>query len=545
LFDRVEADLEKHLETERAASQRQITSAQDLQLVALIEGADVVKAQLRREDDRMTEASESSIRPWSQLQRLVRRRLVALIGETSVKPVLGEKHLDVIRALQESQASRIVSDRINVNQLRKAYEAAKGNIQGACMDPLKKPMQETPPSDDNAAAKALYKPLQKACKDLGELMGKERANRAFGLNLDTLGGDFKLVTTELLRLEQQQAELKAAKEVLKKELEKLEKEYKEALANAEKHPDSQEFQDSLKEKAEAVTKFLEALDPGVTGNRDGSETKVAEVVAKVMKLTNGAIDLSGVEMTVGIGAEYIGKLLQAEILETNLKSLLSQAIDQTKKPEDEKEERSQIYWLLTIRIIDVFSRLEDSVYAPANVPSPNALLIAMAFQRYRQDVAKLDEALVEGTYRAKRLEQQAQLEEIYQLWQAHKAAEAMAANTICGREAWGFSEFVDDCKKKGASGRNGIVQTAKALIAYDQAWSLGLNNSTTASLAASGLRQEYSVEMAQANAKAWFDILNPALQELVAYGEGGIKQETIANIIHALGLGAIAWGVNN
>jgi hypothetical protein len=43
---------------------------------------------------------------------------------------------------------------------------------------------------------------------------------------------------------------------------------------------------------------------------------------------------------------------------------------------------------------------------------------------------------------------------------------------------------------------------------------------------------------------AWKDFVRAPLQEVAAYHEGGLTPEDLANVIHAIGLGGIAVGVN-
>ena len=111
----------------------------------------------------------------------------------------------------------------------------------------------------------------------------------------------------------------------------------------------------------------------------------------------------------------------------------------------------------------------------------------------------------------------------------------------CGKNTLGFAEYVERCN--GSRNKGARVAAARALIAFDHA-AVARGNANTAALHSSGLTQQLAVEKSRANAKAWFDVLKPAVDELAAYGEGGIKQETIVSLLQAVGLGAIAKGVN-
>ncbi len=517
LFDRAANDLGDHLKAQRASVRRMAIAAQDVHLVALIEGVDVAKLQ----------GGDSAMEPLLaplQLEALITIRMNALVGTDAADAIVKKSDLDVIRVIQKSQASRIVTDTLSIAALRKSYkELANGTATNTCMQPIKEPMNINPPSVDPADAKALYPIVLKACQDLAKLKEQEMSNRAFGLDLKNLTGDYEIVTEELLNLKIAKEMLVTTKKELTVELKRLEKAYKEA---AKANPTIEKYQENLTKAAKDITDFVKDLQKG------------DKLVAKVKELTNSAIDLSAIEKVTKVPSIFIGEQLSANILETNLTELLNQAVDPKKEPTTPEGKRARSFILLTVRAVDTLARLDDGINEPSKVPSPNALLISLAYQRYRQEVAIVSEAQLEGHIKAKSLEEKALMEEIFHLWSAYQAAKAMKLHP-CGRTAMGFSEYVTLCKNN----RKAEVVAAKALVSYDQAWSRGLVDRNTASIASSGLTQQFAVEKARQNATVWFELLKPALQELVAYGEGGIKRETIANLIQALGFATIAAGV--
>lgn len=518
LFDRAIEDLESHLSMQREAAWHMITAAQDLQLAALIEGQDVAALQVGNEEELRP--------PAQQLIGLVRNRMLVLVGEAAAGEILQRTKLQAIRAIQESRARRIASDKQNISRFREAYREHNGTAANTCRKPTEK-MEESPPETDDPGARALYSALLTACNDLGALVRKMQADRRFGIDPTVLAGDYKAVLDELAELNGAKAQLDEARKSLSKELKRLEAAYKQALVDAKQHPESRSFQADLADKARQVTEFI--ADLGTP----------AALVARVSELSNGEIDLEEAESTVAVPGVFVGELLSAEVLETNMASLLSQAVDLSGEATTSEAMRARSLWLLTIRSVDVFARLQDSYTEPTAIPSPNALLIGIAYQRHRNAVAAVSERQVEAKIAAKKLEQASLMEEIFQLWSAHHAATAMTSFE-CGKEAAGFAEFMAQC----SGDRKARVIAAQALVAYDQAWSLGLAKSTLAAMDASGLEQRLAIETARENAGGWFGILRPALAELVAYGEGGIRAATISNLITALGLGSIAAGVN-
>ncbi|TXG84170.1 MAG: hypothetical protein E6R14_05345 [Thermomicrobiales bacterium] len=453
--------------------------------------------------------------------------MTTLLGEGAEK-FLKRIDVDALRRVQHTEQRNIKKDRLDLEKLGKGYIAQGGAAKNLCQNPRTHPMDQQPPVGDSKGLRQVYAKLQTSCQELANQLTSEESARMLGMGADNLTGEVAKTYELLRKLEDARADLKTAQEGLKVKLATLQGEYDSALAAAKQTPTAANLQAKLKQAATNLTDYLKGLE----------DTK--RVVDQVKEATGNTVNLDLIQQAMGMGVGYVGDLVQAQVLQTNLSALLKQAIDPAKltEAETEVEKRAQTYYLLTIRAVDTFARLEEVSSEPTKVPSPNALLIGIAYQRYRQSVARITEALIDERLAKQSAALSATIEELYQLWVAAKASQSMRTAS-CGVKAIGFSDFMSRCK----GNRDMKLAAATALIAYDHAWSLGQTEQSSAAMTDSAARQQYAVEMARVSAQAWFDLLAPALQELVAYGEGGLRQETIGNLIGAIGLAAIAGGV--
>lgn len=67
---------------------------------------------------------------------------------------------------------------------------------------------------------------------------------------------------------------------------------------------------------------------------------------------------------------------------------------------------------------------------------------------------------------------------------------------------------------------------------------------TRLALQAQQRERAFALEATEVSLTAWKDFIRAPLLEIAAYHEGGLRSEDLANLIHAIGLGGIAVGVN-
>ena len=529
LFDRAAKDVNDHLAVQQASVKRLASAAQNLQMVSLISGQE---DPARLQAGTGTGAATASAR----LAWLTKNRLDRIVGTEAAGALIIRDDLEALRTIQSHVVVRAASLAQDVYRFRSLYKKVNGAAENTCVKPINKPMDATPPVADPASIQR-YRSLLTACKNLKRALELEGLNDGHVNPISTFdkAAEFGKISEKHKLLKKAKANLADIKKALKRKIDELEKKYKETLNAVKKHPKSADAQQEFKEAAEAVKKFFKDLQ-NIQEKGDGFTQKIEDAAKK----SGLKIDLTAIKALTGVSGDFIGQMLSAEILGTNLNSLLDAALDPDKAPAGEKGKIAQSYLLKTVQAIDIIARLSDAVNAPEKVPSPNALYIALGYQRYLQENAKVSEAKIKGEISAAGAQEQALLEEVYYLWSAHRNAKAMDG-VSCGKNATGFAQYVDQCAKKNPNASNAAFQ---ALRHYDTAWTRGLIVKTTASIAASGLNQQFAVEKARQNAKAWFDILKPAIDELAAYGAGGIKPGTISSLIQALGLSYIGLGVN-
>jgi len=169
--------------------------------------------------------------------------------------------------------------------------------------------------------------------------------------------------------------------------------------------------------------------------------------------------------------------------------------------------------------------ISDAFAEEPRIERVNSVLIAIAEQRQNLDMANLD-----IDYENKHLyllyaEAQALLTEVGQL-----ATTKLLLPHIPGARANGFTGLMEYAS---ADQRDVIGAT---LAAYEASWNEGQIPFWVLQFKEVQLYRAFSVDQAAKTAANWQQLLQPAVDELVAYGQGGIPPETIASVIYNLGL---------
>jgi hypothetical protein len=169
--------------------------------------------------------------------------------------------------------------------------------------------------------------------------------------------------------------------------------------------------------------------------------------------------------------------------------------------------------------------ISDAFAKEPRMERVNSVLIAIAEQRQNLDMANLD-----IDYEKKQLyllyaEAQALITEVGQL-----ATTKLLLPHISGSAANGFTSLMD---RASADQRDVIGAT---LAAYEASWNEGQIPFWVLQFQEVQLYRAFSVDQAAKTAANWHQLLQPAVDELVAYGQGGIPPKTIASVIYSLGL---------
>lgn len=187
-------------------------------------------------------------------------------------------------------------------------------------------------------------------------------------------------------------------------------------------------------------------------------------------------------------------------------------------------------------VIGLISGLSQVVGPP---PKTDALSIALTYQSGLQGAVQ---ASLEGR-RAQRVLlqtwQNALVQEVEYLVQARSQIDnpdAKLIKTACSENTLSAAPRARNCHNR--------VALANALTAYNLSWADGR---TAARIAYTRITMRITLtnlRVAQATAASRDSMLTTALAGLDAFGQGGVSTQTIAELLQALGIAAVAYGVN-
>lgn len=250
--------------------------------------------------------------------------------------------------------------------------------------------------------------------------------------------------------------------------------------------------------------------------------KAQAQVTEAMKMIQEVVDASQVP-----GADALAQVqIKTDLIETVLSNARALGGD-PKAPAGQST--GQILNVLR-KYPDVAGRLKA-----ADTPPVNVLLLELAIQRLQ--------------YRRLAIERAAK-KDVLSILRAQREVEADAAaawiRVMDGLIALGG---VDLSKKPlvevfDAAPPGPRQQIAEVLVAYGFA---KLSLEARQNALSAHLRDRYraqSLDATEVAVEAWNDLIRAPLAEITAYHEGGITAEDIARVIHAIGIAAIAIGVN-
>jgi hypothetical protein len=267
-----------------------------------------------------------------------------------------------------------------------------------------------------------------------------------------------------------------------------------------------------------ATKDDTSIDTQVTEKLDGLKNKLDEIDRLAGALT-------------GSDASLGNALAAIQFRKTNLRDVLAASTGQTATGAASDAKRA-----IVGVVVGVIKVAKDD-----DAPSVPALSIALAYQDGLEKAsnARLDTL----TQRKELLENQenALLRELELLVTARKAI-VDAGNDLSSGSCMprGFVEVFQTAGCPAVARAMG----ARALTAYYLSWALGRTAARFADRRVTQLIGWQNLRASQEAAVARSNIQLIALKELAAYGQGGIKPETIAAFLQAFGIAAIAKGVN-
>lgn len=298
------------------------------------------------------------------------------------------------------------------------------------------------------------------------------------------------------------------------------------LAKATKDLKYQETE--RKTAKEELAKAKTALDQAKAAPTP--QARVAEQLKKLDELLTKLDDEAGLR---GVGGLAPGKALAlVEFRKTNLREVIA-ATGSSEDTAAAKLNRA------AAGVIAGIIRYDEADKAPSQA----ALTIALAHQTGLEAVVAVQMDSLKAEVSLLQEQREAALRELEYLAMARNALGVIPANTSCVRRPLAqvsLAEFV----RNPACPLDARQSAARAISAYNMAWATGR---APARIADARVSQEiYMRKLRVTNQviRARYSVQQAALQELADYGASGIKVSEVAAILQAIGVQAIAIGVN-
>lgn len=232
-----------------------------------------------------------------------------------------------------------------------------------------------------------------------------------------------------------------------------------------------------------------------------------------------------------------GALLAAiEFRQTNLRDVIAAIAKPPKAGTKEDGLAASQKGRAAIGFLSGIVKLQDALRDDPKQPTPPELAIALAAQ---ENLARSTKARMEHLERLIAIREE-QIESMTFAFEMLVLANtSLKKATAAGCKANTFGEFMRTPACSRAK-----YPAAQALVAFSAAWAGGDTPIRAAEMRAVHERRALGGQLAVENAAARQKVIQIALDEIAAYGAGGIKLETIAQLLQVVGIGVIAKGVN-
>jgi hypothetical protein len=248
-------------------------------------------------------------------------------------------------------------------------------------------------------------------------------------------------------------------------------------------------------------------------------SSVKDLDAQIKKIREMLSQAKGIAAVAG--ADEISKVLEQLL-----------AADLSAKPAADALPPSNLTkgTLAVLKLTKALAEADDAFSSQSQVVRVNSTLLAIAEQRQKLDMAQLtveEESTKLQIYSA---EEMALIREIALLSRTYR---------IYNKTLKGIA-FPDGFASVGFANSQARQATGAALAGFVDSWNQGRIPYRMLVFREVQVERAYIVKRASKTAKNWVAVLSPPLDDLVAYGKGGIHPETIATIITNLGIiGAI------
>jgi len=177
----------------------------------------------------------------------------------------------------------------------------------------------------------------------------------------------------------------------------------------------------------------------------------------------------------------------------------------------------------------------DAFSDPPRVPHPNALAAAHAWLQYIKDTADLDIAEARTECDVNEATLAAVTAQVYFLSRAGEEFQKIPTDDLAAGK--GLAEILGHSKDLNKA-------VAATLVYYAEAWNRGITRAMEIEREQYLLQRRAKLERSRRAGSAWVGTIKPGVDTLASYGAGGIDPQVIANLLQAIGVGAIAGGVN-
>jgi hypothetical protein len=189
----------------------------------------------------------------------------------------------------------------------------------------------------------------------------------------------------------------------------------------------------------------------------------------------------------------------------------------------------------TLGFVQAALGVGDAFSNPPRVPHPNALAASKAWLLYVAGGADLEIAELKQNQALHEAELLAVTTQIYYLSRAGEELGKVSKEPLASTD--GLARFL--------GGKTADRGSVSALSYYASAWTKGfIPAQQLQQVEVPNATRRAKLERSRQSADAWLGTLKPGVATLAAYGAGGIDPHILAEMLQALGLGAIAAGVN-
>jgi uncharacterized coiled-coil DUF342 family protein len=326
----------------------------------------------------------------------------------------------------------------------------------------------------------------------------------------------------------------SAPEELRNEIAALEKSLKERKSQTRK----------LTAAFKAAKNALAEAEKSLALAEEQKDTKVIDAMrVKAKEKINGAVEEMGKVFKKGANIPVLGERLNVSVLMD-----LTSRLDDLKGAED-----SPGYKVATslLEILRTDPEMSERL-GLGSVPPINALILELALHRMKYEQARARQNYEDADLRFLKLIRSTYTEEARAyVWTAasirekrKREAEAVAAQRLSQAQLNTLRESPIDAYFNGKATAEMKAAVVRALTAYGVAQTRGFDQRRGIDIERRALVRRNGLEMSRISLTAWNALLRAPLDEIVRYHEGGITSREVADALFAIGLGAIAVGVN-